>query len=109
MTDVPRAAGWRPPASWRTITTVDAHTAGEPFRVVLSGGPPIPGDSMLAKRRFAQARLDRLRTALMWEPRGHADICRLHIPSSAPISAPTSTPPASATRIGAPQTLDIWK
>ncbi len=56
------------------ITAVDAHTAGEPLRVIASGLPPIPGDTILAKRRYAQEHLDHLRTALMWEPRGHADM-----------------------------------
>ena len=65
---------WTAPDEWTRITTLDAHTAGEPLRIVLSGLPPIPGDSILAKRRYAQEHLDHLRTALMWEPRGHADM-----------------------------------
>jgi proline racemase len=65
---------WTPPPHWLRITTVDAHTAGEPFRVVTGGFPELEGDTMLAKRRDARARFDRLRTALMWEPRGHADM-----------------------------------
>ncbi len=56
------------------LTTVDAHAAGEPLRVVTSGYPELPGDTMLARRRYARERLDHLRTALMWEPRGHADM-----------------------------------
>jgi proline racemase len=56
------------------IVTVDAHTGGEPFRVVCGGFPAPEGDTMLARRRFARAHLDHLRTALMWEPRGHADM-----------------------------------
>lgn len=65
---------WKPPSNWTRITTIDAHTAGEPLRIITGGLPPIPGDTILAKRRFAQARLDHLRRALMWEPRGHADM-----------------------------------
>ncbi len=65
---------WEPPDDWLRITTVDAHTAGEPFRVVTSGYPDLPGDTMLARRRYARENLDHLRTALMWEPRGHADM-----------------------------------
>jgi len=65
---------WNPPQDWTTITTIDAHTAGEPLRIITSGLPTIPGDTILAKRRFARAHLDHLRTALMWEPRGHADM-----------------------------------
>ena len=56
------------------ITSIDAHTAGEPFRVITSGFPELQGDSMLARRRYAKEHLDHLRTALMWEPRGHADM-----------------------------------
>ena len=56
------------------ITSIDAHTAGEPLRIITGGLPPIPGDTILAKRRHAQEHLDGLRTALMWEPRGHADM-----------------------------------
>lgn len=67
-------ADWNPPHDWTTISTIDAHTAGEPLRVITAGLPEIPGDTILAKRRFARERLDHLRTALMWEPRGHADM-----------------------------------
>jgi trans-L-3-hydroxyproline dehydratase len=65
---------WQPPDDWTRITTIDAHTAGEPLRIITGGLPPIPGDSILAKRRYAREHLDHLRTALMWEPRGHADM-----------------------------------
>ena len=65
---------WQPPAHWTRITTIDAHTAGEPLRIITGGLPLIPGDTILAKRRYAKEHLDRLRTALMWEPRGHADM-----------------------------------
>jgi len=56
------------------ITTVDAHTAGEPLRVITSGYPDLPGATILARRRYARDHYDHLRTALMWEPRGHADM-----------------------------------
>jgi proline racemase len=62
------------PPGWIRVTTVDVHTAGEPLRIVTGGLPPIPGATMLAKRRHARENLDHLRTALMWEPRGHADM-----------------------------------
>ena len=54
--------------------TVDLHTAGEPFRVIVDGVPAPEGATMLERRRHARSRLDHLRTALMWEPRGHADM-----------------------------------
>lgn len=65
---------WTPPADWLKITTVDAHTEGEPFRVITGGFPDLPGATILEKRRYAKEKLDHLRTALMWEPRGHADM-----------------------------------
>jgi proline racemase len=65
---------WSPPSDWTRITTLEAHTAGEPLRIFTGGIPPIPGDTILEKRRFARHELDALRTTLMWEPRGHADM-----------------------------------
>ena len=65
---------WRAPEDWQKITTIDAHTAGEPFRVITSGFPPLVGETILDKRRFAKQKYDHLRTALMLEPRGHADM-----------------------------------
>ncbi len=65
---------WTPPDHWLKITTIDAHTEGEPFRVITGGFPEIPGETILARRRYVRENLDHLRTALMWEPRGHADM-----------------------------------
>jgi trans-L-3-hydroxyproline dehydratase len=65
---------WNPPEDWIKITTIDAHTAGEPFRVITGGFPDLPGKTILARRRYARTNLDHLRTALIWEPRGHADM-----------------------------------
>lgn len=69
-----RVTGWEPPAGWRRVLAVDAHTEGEPLRVIVVGFPDLAGDSMLDKRRVARARHDELRRSLMWEPRGHADM-----------------------------------
>jgi trans-L-3-hydroxyproline dehydratase len=66
--------GWRAPEGWQKITTIDAHTAGEPFRVVTSGFPAVTGATILDKRRYIREKYDHLRTALMLEPRGHADM-----------------------------------
>jgi len=65
---------WSPPADWGRITVIDCHAAGEPLRVVTGGLPPIPGETILAKRRYAQQHLDHLRRVLIFEPRGHADM-----------------------------------
>jgi trans-L-3-hydroxyproline dehydratase len=56
------------------IRTVEMHTGGEPVRLVVSGYPPIPGATLLAKRRHAREHLDHLRRLLMFEPRGHYDM-----------------------------------
>jgi trans-L-3-hydroxyproline dehydratase len=65
---------WTPPGNWRRLTTIDAHTAGEPLRVVTGGFPELPGDTILAKRRYAREHCDNLRKTLILEPRGHADM-----------------------------------
>jgi proline racemase len=56
------------------VETVDYHTAGEPFRIVTGGVPPLEGRTILEKRRFAAERVDDLRRLLVFEPRGHADM-----------------------------------
>ena len=56
------------------VRTLDYHTAGEPLRIIISGMPEIPGDSMLARRRYMRDQLDHYRRFLMLEPRGHADM-----------------------------------
>ena len=68
------ARDWAAPEGWTRVLTVDAHTAGEPLRVIVEGFPALEGATILARRRDAQAHHDGLRTALMWEPRGHADM-----------------------------------
>src|SRR5215217_2873893 len=65
---------WRPPEHWTRITTIDMHTGGEPLRVIIDGLPPIEGRTVLEKRRYFRDHYDHLRTGLMWEPRGHADM-----------------------------------
>jgi proline racemase len=56
------------------IETVDYHTAGEPFRIVTGGAPPLEGRTILDKRRFAAEHVDQVRRLLVHEPRGHADM-----------------------------------
>src|SRR5680860_850962 len=65
---------WSPPPHWVRVSTLDVHTAGEPLRIITGGFPEIPGSTILEKRRYAKEHLDHLRTALMWEPQGHADM-----------------------------------
>ena len=65
---------WRPNKDWLKISTIDVHTEGEPLRVIVSGFPELPGDTILDRRHYAKEEFDHLRRALMWEPRGHADM-----------------------------------
>jgi trans-L-3-hydroxyproline dehydratase len=69
-----RGFGFDIPDGWLRIEAIDAHTEGEPLRVIVSGFPQPPGATVLERRRWAREHLDHLRTALMWEPRGHADM-----------------------------------
>ena len=67
-------SNWKPPEHWTRITTIDMHTGGEPLRVIIDGLPPVEGRNVLEKRRYFREHYDYLRTGLMWEPRGHADM-----------------------------------
>ena len=62
------------PKDWLQIKTIDMHTGGEPLRVILDGFPELKGNSVLEYRRYCQENFDYLRTTLMFEPRGHADM-----------------------------------
>ena len=72
--DFEAAQDWQPPPEWQRLQTIDAHTAGEPFRILVGGTPEIPGASIPEKRRWAEQHADDLRRLLMLEPRGHADM-----------------------------------
>jgi proline racemase len=61
------------------IQTVDYHTGGEPFRIVVGGVEPLRGSTILEKRRDALERLDWVRQLLVYEPRGHADMYGCHV------------------------------
>jgi len=76
-------SNWKPPEHWTRITTIDMHTGGEPLRVIVDGLPEIEGRSVLEKRRYFRDHYDHLRTGLMWEPRGHADMYGAVITASA--------------------------
>ena len=62
------------PADWLKINTIDMHTCGEPLRVILDGLPELKGDNVLDYRNHMKTEFDYLRKALMFEPRGHADM-----------------------------------
>jgi len=57
--------------SRHTFFCVDAHTAGNPVRVVAGGAPPLTGATMSDRRQHFMRDYDWIRTGLMFEPRGH--------------------------------------
>ncbi len=54
-----------------TFVCIDAHTCGNPVRVVKNGGPELVGASMSEKRQHFLKEYDWIRKGLMFEPRGH--------------------------------------
>ena len=65
---------FKPPKDWLQAKTIDMHTGGEPLRVIVDGFPELKGNSVLEYRHYCKEHYDYLRTALMFEPRGHADM-----------------------------------
>jgi proline racemase len=61
------------------LEVVDYHTAGEPFRIVTGGVPPLQGSTILERRRYAHEHVDEVRRLLVFEPRGHADMYGCHV------------------------------
>lgn len=56
----------------RTFECIDAHTCGNPVRLVAAGAPELEGETMLDRRAHFMREYDWIRTSLMFEPRGHA-------------------------------------
>lgn len=54
-----------------TFVCVDGHTCGNPVRMVTNGAPMLDGDTMIERRKHFMDEYDWVRTALMFEPRGH--------------------------------------
>lgn len=54
-----------------SFTCIDAHTCGNPVRVVSHGGPELKGRNMSEKRQHFLKEYDWIRKGLMFEPRGH--------------------------------------
>lgn len=71
---ISQATDWACPEDWQKVKSIDLHTEGEPLRVILSGFPPLRGGTILSYRAYVAEHWDHLRRALMWEPRGHADM-----------------------------------
>ena len=55
----------------QTIRVIDSHTAGEPTRVVVEGGPDLGTGTLLERRDRLRSDFDWVRTACLAEPRGH--------------------------------------
>ena len=68
-------SGW-PDHLPRSIATTDYHTGGEPFRIVVDAGVPIPGATVAERRARAieDPAVQAVRAVLCSEPRGHADM-----------------------------------
>ena len=62
---------YSPATGVTVITTIDAHAAGEPLRIITDGLPEVQGATILERRHYMLEHLDYIRRALMWEPRGH--------------------------------------
>jgi len=56
------------------IKTIEAHTGGEPLRIIIDGYPKLKGKTLLEKRNDALLNHDHIRKAIIWEPRGHANM-----------------------------------
>ena len=54
-----------------TFVCIDAHTCGNPVRVIKDGGPELVGKDMSEKRQHFLKEYDWIRKGLMFEPRGH--------------------------------------
>jgi 4-hydroxyproline epimerase len=55
----------------KTFFCIDAHTCGNPVRLVAGGGPNLVGSNMSEKRQYFLKEYDWIRKGLMFEPRGH--------------------------------------
>lgn len=55
----------------KTFFCIDAHTCGNPVRLVAGGGPLLTGANMSEKRQHFLKEFDWIRKGLMFEPRGH--------------------------------------
>jgi len=53
------------------FTCIDAHTCGNPVRLIVKGGPELIGKNMSEKRQHFLTDFDWIRKGLMFEPRGH--------------------------------------
>ncbi len=64
------------------ISSVEAHAAGCPLRVITGGFPVIPGNTVVEKTQYLRDEMDHFRTAVLFEPRGHSGMCATVITES---------------------------
>lgn len=57
-------------SSLRMMRVVDSHTAGQPTRVIVEGGPDLGSSSLAERRERFRTQFDRFRSAVVGEPRG---------------------------------------
>ena len=55
----------------KTFFCIDAHTCGNPVRLVVGGAPILKGETIIEKRLHFLKEFDWIRKGLMFEPRGH--------------------------------------
>ena len=60
--------------TFHSYETIDAHTGGEPLRIVLDGVPELSGTTIVEKQKEFKNHYDHIRTQLIGEPRGHSDM-----------------------------------
>src|SRR5437868_5195707 len=58
-------------SSVKRISAIDSHTGGEPTRVVVDGFPDLGSGTMADRLEVFRRDHDRLRSAIVREPRGH--------------------------------------
>ena len=76
------------PVQVRSVQIIDSHTAGEPTRVVIAGGPSLGDGNLQSQLETLRSRHDSFRTAVLSEPRGSevlvgALLCAPHDPAAA--------------------------
>ena len=59
----------------KVVSVVDAHTEGQPMRIVTGGFPTIRGGTMSEKNEYVERNLENLRRMILYEPRGRRTMC----------------------------------
>lgn len=54
----------------KRLKIIDSHTAGEPTRIVISGGPDLGEGTVAERLNVLRRKFDQFRSAIVNEPRG---------------------------------------